>query len=67
MDLAVVTLPEWHPEASSQPTAPVYGYVIDHPDGAIVVDTGVGFGNEFVDQVYQPRSVQLEHALGGVG
>ncbi len=24
---------------------PVYGFVVDHPEGAIVFDTGVGFGN----------------------
>lgn len=67
LDLSVVTLPEWHSEVSNQATAPVYGYVIDHPDGAIVVDTGVGFGNGFIDEVYRPRSVQLEDALDRVG
>ena len=67
LDLAVLTLPEWHPEAPNQPTAPVYGYVIDHPDGPIVVDTGVGFGNDFIDEVYQPECVRLDGALGAVG
>jgi N-acyl homoserine lactone hydrolase len=67
LDLAVLTLPEWHPEAPNQPTAPVYGYVIGHPDGPIVVDTGVGFGNDFIDEVYQPECVQLDRALGAVG
>lgn len=67
LDLAVVTLPEWHPEASNQSTAVVYGYVIDHPDGAIVFDTGVGFGNDFIDEVYQPRCEPLEQALAAVG
>lgn len=67
LDLAIVTLPTWHPEASSQPTAPVYGYVIDHPDGPIVVDTGVGFGNDFIDELYEPECVRLDKALGGVG
>jgi N-acyl homoserine lactone hydrolase len=67
LDLAVLTLPEWHPEAPNQPTAPVYGYVIDHPDGPIVVDTGVGFGNDFIDEVYQPECVGLDGALRAVG
>ena len=67
LDLAVVTLPDWHPEAPNQPTAPVYGYVIVHPDGPIVFDTGIGFGNEFIEQVYEPECVRLDEALAAVG
>lgn len=66
LDLAVVTLPDWHPEAGMG-EAPVYGYVIDHPDGAIVVDTGVGTGNEFIDEVYEPSVTSLDAALLAVG
>lgn len=67
LDLAVLTLPDWHPEAFGSRSAPVYGYVIDHPDGAIVVDTGVGEGNDFIDEVYEPRRVRFEDALAAVG
>lgn len=67
LDLAVVSLPDSHPEAASSPSAVVYGYVIDHPDGAIVVDTGVGFGNDFIDEVYAPQRIRLDEALIGVG
>jgi glyoxylase-like metal-dependent hydrolase (beta-lactamase superfamily II) len=67
LQLAVVTLPEWHPEHANQRTTPVYGYVIDHPDGVIVFDTGVGFGNEFIDELYEPDCVRLETALGSAG
>jgi glyoxylase-like metal-dependent hydrolase (beta-lactamase superfamily II) len=67
LDLAMVRLPDWHPEAPNQPTAPVYGFVISHPDGPIVFDTGVGFGNEFIDEVYEPECVRLDDALGAVG
>lgn len=63
LDLAMVELPDWHPEAASTPQCPVYGYVIDHPDGAIVVDTGVGVGNGFIDEVYRPRVTLLGEAL----
>ena len=38
LDLSVLRLPDWHPEAQNQPTAPVYGYVVAHPDGPIVFD-----------------------------
>jgi N-acyl homoserine lactone hydrolase len=67
LDLAMLTLPDWHPEAPNQPTAPVYGYVIVHPDGPIVFDTGVGFGNEFIDEVYEPECTRLNEALAAVG
>jgi glyoxylase-like metal-dependent hydrolase (beta-lactamase superfamily II) len=67
LDLSVVTLPDWHPEAPNQTTAPVYGYVVVHPDGPIVFDTGVGFGNAFIDEVYKPESTQLTEALDRVG
>ena len=67
LDLAELRLPAWHPEAAHRQTAPVYGYVIVHPDGAIEFDTGIGFGNEFVDEVYEPDCVRLDHALDAVG
>lgn len=67
LDLSVLRLPDWHPEAHNQPTAPVYGYVVAHPDGPIVFDTGVGFGNAFIDEVYEPESVRIEEALATVG
>lgn len=67
LDLAVLTLPAWHPEAAGGAASPVHGYVIDHPDGAIVVDTGVGEGNEFIDEVYEPRRLRLDDALEAVG
>ncbi|NND74087.1 MAG: MBL fold metallo-hydrolase [Ilumatobacter sp.] len=67
LDLAVLRLPAWHPEAAGSPTAPVYGYVIDHPDGAIVFDTGVGADNEFIDAVYAPDHLGLDDALHAVG
>lgn len=67
LDLALVTLPDWHPEVANQPTAPVYGYVIAHPDGPIVFDTGVGFGNSFIDEVYEPECARLDETLAAVG
>lgn len=63
LDLATLSLPDWHPEASNEPVARVYGYVIEHPDGAIIFDTGVGIGNEFIDEVYEPNVRLLEAEL----
>ena len=68
LDLSVVELPDWHPEAPNHPNGvSVFGYVIDHPEGPIVFDTGVGFGNDFIDEVYVPRSEQLAIALATHG
>jgi N-acyl homoserine lactone hydrolase len=65
--LANLVLPEGHPAAPSSREAPVYAFLIHHPDGAIVVDTGVGRGNAFVDEVYQPTVVDLADALAECG
>ncbi len=65
--LSDLTLPEDHPEAQRGRQAVVFGFAIDHPDGVIVVDTGVGRGNAFIDEVYLPTVLDLEEALAGVG
>jgi N-acyl homoserine lactone hydrolase len=66
--LADLVLPETHPEAKSGGgTAVVFGFVIDHPDGPIVVDTGVGRGHPFIDSVYAPSGLDLGDALSAVG
>jgi N-acyl homoserine lactone hydrolase len=45
---------------------PVLGYLIEHPDGLLLVDTGMGSHPE-VDAHYRPRRVGLGEALGRVG
>ncbi len=42
------------------------GYLIDHPDGLVLVDTGMGAHPE-VDAWYRPRRRDLSDALAGVG
>lgn len=64
--LAEVTFPEWHPRFT-EGGCPVFGYAVRHPDGVIVFDTGVGIGNEFVDDVYHPTIVAIDDALTAVG
>lgn len=63
LDLALVELPEGHPAAELDRWVPVHGFLIEHPDGAIVVDTGVGFGNAGIDDAYRPRRVELTSLL----
>lgn len=67
LDLAVLRLPDWHPAAATSRSIPVYGYLIEHPDGAIVVDTGVGEGNSFIDEAYEPSRLLLDEALLACG
>ncbi|MFC7534303.1 N-acyl homoserine lactonase family protein [Actinoplanes sp. GCM10030250] len=45
---------------------PTLGYLIDHPGGAVLVDTGMG-SHPDVDAHYQPRRVELGAALKGGG
>ena len=66
LDLAELQLPDQHPEGDDG-SIPVYGYVVDHPDGLILFDTGVGFGNAFIDEAYQPTRARLDKALISAG
>ncbi len=45
---------------------PVLGYLIDHPDGAILVDTGMGHAPG-VDDHYRPRRIAVDEALAVAG
>lgn len=67
LDLATVELPPDHPAADLGRTVAVHGFLIDHPDGPILVDTGVGFGNAFIDELYQPRRAELGGLLSQMG
>ena len=46
---------------SRHTSPPCYGYLIDHPAGLLLIDTGMG---SHVDARYQPRPVALPVALG---
>ncbi len=63
----VTTVPEWHPQHDTFEPFPVHAWLIRHPDGAILVDTGVGVGNEVIDEWYHPHATPLLDALGGAG
>ena len=45
---------------------PCFGYLIDHPDGPLLIDTGMGAHPE-VDAHYRPRRVALPAALAAAG
>ncbi|MHB1519632.1 MAG: MBL fold metallo-hydrolase [Acidimicrobiales bacterium] len=67
LHLSEVMLPVGHPAARGERRAVVFGYVIDHPDGAIVIDTGVGQGSSFIEQTYSPVTRDLSVMLVQAG
>jgi N-acyl homoserine lactone hydrolase len=67
LDLATIELPADHPAADLGRSVPVHGFLIDHPDGPILVDTGVGYGNAFIDELYRPIRAEVGALLAGLG
>ena len=61
LHMADVTYPEGHPLAGT--TGPVNAYAIRLPDGLILVDSGIGSGNDWIDETYQPRGRAIRDAL----
>lgn len=61
LHLADVTYPASHPLAGQD--GPVLAFAIRHPDGIVLVDTGIGEGNEWIETNYQPRARDLREAL----
>ena len=63
----VNAVPEFHPEYRTFTPFPVHGFVIHHPDGAIVVDTGIGYCNDLIDSLYPHQAVSLVDELNRCG
>ena len=61
LHLADVTYPASHPLAGQDGV--VLAFAIRHPDGIVLVDTGVGEGDEWVAQNYRPRIRDVREAL----
>jgi N-acyl homoserine lactone hydrolase len=45
---------------------PCLGYLVDHPDGLLLMDTGMG-ADPWVEDHYRPRRVALDEALRAAG
>lgn len=65
LHLADVTLPPAHPSGGGP--CPVYAFLIRHPQGAILVDTGVGARHDGIERLYHPVRHPLAGALDAVG
>jgi glyoxylase-like metal-dependent hydrolase (beta-lactamase superfamily II) len=68
LELATInSVPDLHPEYDTFEPFPVHAWVIRHPDGTILVDTGVGLGIEAIDGWYHPQITPLSAALEAIG
>ena len=68
LQLAQVTaVPGYHPEHDTFRPFPVHAFVVHHPDGPIIVDTGIGFGNDLIDALYPHTSQRLLDGLHLLG
>ena len=63
LHVADVTYPEGHPLAGQD--GPVLVFAIRHAQGLVLVDTGIGTGNEWIDEHYDPRGRAVRDALRG--
>src|SRR3954464_11124970 len=65
LHVADVTYPAEHPLAGQ--TGPVMAFLVRHPDGLLLVDTGIGAGDPSLDQNYQPSSSKIRDAISRAG
>lgn len=61
LHLATLDLPEDHPEYPGEDR--IHAFLIDAGKDLILVDTGVGAGNSYIDKTYAPRRMDLVAAL----
>ncbi len=63
--LGGATLPDSHPRAGSD--YPLFGYLLMHEDGPILVDTGAGPGHHGIDSAYALEPVDIPASLATAG
>ena len=65
LHLADVTFPEWHPLRGQ--TGEVFAFAVRHPSGLLLYETGIGSGNQFLDDVYGIVNRSIDAALDAHG
>ncbi len=65
LHLADVTYPNGHPLAGQDGI--VLAFAITSSDGLVLVDTGIGEGNAWIDEHYRPRRRDAREALRAAG
>ena len=66
VDFGYFVRPAKESKAGAASVRPCLGYLIEHPDGLLLVDTGMGSDPE-VDEYYRPRRRPLVEALARAG
>ena len=66
VDLGYFVRPAEETGTGAPRVEPCLGYVVDHPAGRLLFDTGMGSHPE-VDAHYRPRRVELAEALAAIG
>jgi N-acyl homoserine lactone hydrolase len=66
IDFGYFVRPAAETGTGAQRVEPCLGYVVDHPNGRVLFDTGMGADPE-VDAHYRPRRVELADALDRLG
>ena len=66
LSLAELTLPDSHPHHGEGACA-VLAYLVHHPDGPILFDTGVGHGNRLIEELYHPVVHDLVESIEATG
>ncbi|MBI1886070.1 MAG: N-acyl homoserine lactonase family protein [Chloroflexi bacterium] len=65
LHLADVSFPEGHPRAGE--TGPVFAFAVLHPQGPLLIDTGIGGDSPEIERWYRPVRTPLSEALAAVG
>jgi glyoxylase-like metal-dependent hydrolase (beta-lactamase superfamily II) len=65
LHLADVTFPSGHPQEGDD--GPVLAFAVRHQEGVLLFDTGVGSGNDEIDEHFRPRRRDLAEALAAHG
>jgi glyoxylase-like metal-dependent hydrolase (beta-lactamase superfamily II) len=60
-----VTFPRWHPLAGQQ--GGIFAFAIRNSNGVALFETGIGWGNAFIDKQYRPVHRPLLEVLGEHG
>ena len=66
LDLGTLQLPAWHPRHDDV-VATVYGYLVTHPDGPILVDTGARAGHPLIEELYSPEIRPIIGEINALG
>jgi N-acyl homoserine lactone hydrolase len=67
LDLGAYVRPPVEVDGVHSRTEPVFGYLVDHPDGLLLFDTGIGAVDPETEAHYQPRRRPLAVALEAAG